>query len=475
MVEATSPDGIAGAADAASTDMQGDAGNLSQSCPAVTLNIGVFFDGTGNNAENTQNEGSSASYNSAMSNVALLTPLYKDGSAYDVENSCGSIGTKYASLYVQGIGTRAGWSDYWPSNIVGAATGMGLTGVEARVFSACREIGNMVNRMSPGVEPAEVILDVFGFSRGAAAARYFVNCFRQGYIMYWAYYVSPQYAYLPEGRNIKIRFVGIFDTVAAIGTGGDDDNGAVNVHVSTAQADKIYHLTAKHEYRTNFRLNHNLPGGGDHRQMLGAHSDVGGGYRGTGDTTRVQRSRVRSFPTREAAETARRADVAAAAAQRNAQESFWIQDGWIRPNEPEGGLVNEPSPVRQVVIPNRFAGATIHYSYNVGAMLERPWVEVGLSRIPLKIMYDQALAAGVPFLSFPTGGEYQIPPTLAGLAGSLPNGGPLPGAANTREILRNYGHVSANYGSIGMSPQEGTGSQRMWHRTIYPNDTGEAK
>lgn len=469
------PDGITAAAEGASADMQADAGNVSQSCPAVTLNIGVFFDGTGNNAENTQNEGSSASYNSAMSNVALMTPLYKAGSAYDEQNSCGSVGTKYDVLYVQGIGTRAGWSDYWPSNIVGAATGLGLTGVEARVYSACREIGNMVNRLSPGIEPKEVILDVFGFSRGAAAARYFVNCFRQGYIMYWAFYTVPQYAYLPEGRNIKIRFVGIYDTVAAIGTGGDDDNGAVNVHVSAAQADKIYHLTAKHEYRTNFRLNHNLPGGGDHKAMLGAHSDVGGGYNGTGDSTRVQRSGVRSFSTRAAANAARQTEAATAAAQRTAQESFWIQDGWIRPNEPIGGLVNEPSSVREVIIPNRFAGVTTRYSYNVGAMLERPWVEVGLSRIPLKVMYDQAVAAGVPLLSLPTGGEYQIPPALATLAGSLPNGGPLPVTRQTREILRNFGHVSSNYGSIGMAPQEGTGSQRMWHRTIYPNDTGEAK
>lgn len=463
------------AAQRAGSGLQGQAGNVSRSCPAVTLNIGVFFDGTGNNAANAGTAGRSASYTNAKSNVALLIPLYKDGQRYDVENSCGGIGVKYASIYVEGIGTTAGWSDWWPSNIAGAATGTGATGVEARVFGACLKVGEVITRLSPGVEPKEVILDVFGFSRGAAAARYFVNCFRQGYIEYLAYYVDRRRASLPPGRKVRIRFVGIFDTVAAIGDGEDDDNGAVNVHLAAAQADRIYHLTAMHEYRTNFRLNHNLPGGGEARQMLGAHSDVGGGYRGTGDRTRVGPARSRNFASAAEAEAARRADVAAAAAARSDAASFWVQDGWIRPNEPTGGLINTPSPVRPVTIPNRAGGSRTYYSYSTGAVLDRPWVQPGLSRIPLRVMYDQARAAGVPFLAFPSGADYALPAGLAQLAGSAATGGPLPEGANRREILRNYGHVSSNHDSIGMAPQLGTGRQRMWHRTIYPNQPGQAK
>ena len=463
------------AAQRAGSGLQGQAGNVSRSCPAVTLNIGVFFDGTGNNAANTETAGRSSSYTSAKSNVALLIPLYKSGSGHDQENSCGGIAVKYESIYVEGIGTTANWSDWWPSNRVGAATGMGMTGVEARVYGACLEVGEVITRLSPGVEPKEVILDVFGFSRGAAAARYFVNCFRQGYIEYLAYYVDRRRASLPPGRKVRIRFVGIFDTVAAIGDGEDDDNGAVNVHLAAAQADRIYHLTAMHEYRTNFRLNHNLPGGGEARQMLGAHSDVGGGYRGTGDRTRVGPARSRSFASAAEAEAARRADVATAAAARSDAASFWVQDGWIRPNEPVGGLINAPSPVRPVTIPNRAGGSRTYYSYSTGAVLDRPWVQAGLSRIPLRVMYDQARAAGVPFLDFFTGPEYALPAGLAQLAGSAATGGPLPEGANRREILRNYGHVSANHDGIGMGPQLGTGRQRMWHRTIYPNQPGQAK
>ena len=117
----------------------------------------------------------------------------------------------------------------------------------------------------------------------------------------------------------------------------------------------------------------------------------------------------------------------------------------------------------------------VYYTFTTGARLNRPWVQPGLSRIPLRIMYDKALAADVPFLDFPSGGDYAVPDELSQLAGTLASGGAMPSIANQREILRNYGHVSSNFGSIGMEPQLGTGAQRMWHRTIYRNDTGQAR
>lgn len=131
--------------------------------------------------------------------------------------------------------------------------------------------------------------------------------------------------------------------------------------------------------------------------------------------------------------------------------------------------------MRPVTVPNRFGGSRTYYSYSTGAVLDRPWVQPGLSRIPLRVMYDQARAAGVPFLAFPSTAEYTLPTELARLAGSAATGGPLPQGANRREILRNYGHVSSNHDSIGMAPQLGTGQQRMWHRTIYDNQPGRAK
>lgn len=463
---------VTSASEAAASDLQADAGNTIVVCAPMKLHIGVFFDGTGNNTENSNTGGSGGSYANARSNVSLLAELYKSGSAHDVMNSCGTVGTKYAALYVQGIGTITGLP--YQIGVVGLATGMGMTGVERRVYSACIKIGEMIKLLSGGIEPREIVLDVFGFSRGAAAARYFVNCFRQGFINYTMYYVLPFRAKVPKDRNIRIGFIGIFDTVAAIGDGSDEDNGDVNLHISTAQAKDIYHLTAKHEYRTNFRLNHNQPGGGATRELLGAHSDVGGGYRDNGDRTRVEKSETKSYPTRAEAEAAHARYRAAAARARAAQESFWARNGWIRPNEPTGGLNNEPSAIRMVTYHTR-TRVTFSYTFTTGAIMDRPWVRIGLSRIALRIMYDRAVAAGVPFLSFPTGGQFAIPEPLRALAGAYSTGGPLPSAANQREILRNYAHISANFDSTGMSPLPGTAGQELWHRVIYPNKPGLAK
>ncbi len=462
---------ITDAADAAAADpeMQGAAGNAVQVCPAVTLEIGVFFDGTGNNIANATAASGGGSYGNGLSNVALLYPLYKTGDRYTQMNACGAPGRKFGAIYKQGIGTVAGESDYWPTTLTGAATGTGPTGVESRVHEACLDVGRLINRLSPGVEPTEIIMDVFGFSRGAAAARYFVNCFRQGFVEYYQYYVNLQRASLPPGRNVTFRFVGIFDTVAAIGIGTNDDNGPVNVHCSTAQADQIYHLTAKHEYRENFRLNKNTPSGGDTREMLGAHSDVGGGYRDVGDNALVTNTRTRVFPTAGAAQTAHAADTRAAASARASQTNFWVREGWINANEPVGGLENAPTPIMPRQSVGVFGPGPMTYTYQTGAVLNRPWVQPGLNRIPLRIMYDKAIAKSVPFNSFPTSANYMIPPALAALAGSLPQDGPLPSGAAARAILRNYGHVSASFDRVGMSPEPN------FVRITYENEASKAK
>ncbi|ATG48884.1 rhs element Vgr protein [Celeribacter ethanolicus] len=460
-----------------SQDMDRAAGAYAQPCPAVTLEIGVFFDGTGNNAANVRGPSSriSDSYNSSLTNVRLLYDLYEWEKRYWPRNSCG-YAVKRHRLYKQGIGTTAGESDWWPSNKVGAAIGMGPTGVESRVFEACLEVGKIINELSPGIEPTEVILDVFGFSRGAAAARYFVNCFRQGFIEYdaldysllFGVHMDRNRAHLPEGRKVRIRFVGVFDTVAAVGLGTNDDNGPVNVHMSTAQADGIMHLTAENEYRENFRLNHNTPGGGPFKTCTGAHSDVGGGYAGTGSEALVEKAKTKTFYTRADAEAARARDMALAASQRDSIASFYVDEGWIKPGDPEGGLKNAPGPIVESR-PWGLAGlVTKTYSYTTAARLDRDWVELGLSRIPLAMMYDAATAAGVPLDTLPTGGEYEIPAELADMAGTMRAGG-TPDEATKRAALFKFGHMSSNFDKIGMSPEP------AFKRSVDYNIAGKAK
>lgn len=104
------------------------------------------------------------------------------------------------------------------------------------------------------------------------------------------------------------------------------------------------------------------------------------------------------------------------------------------------------------MVGSRRGGMMSNYSYRAVRKLSRPWVRPGLSRIPLRIMYDRAVAAGVPFLSLPDGGEYAIPPDLKSIAQKMIDGDHLNGA-DTRFVLRNYGHVSANEDSLGMGAE----------------------
>ncbi|MEA9393662.1 DUF2235 domain-containing protein, partial [Acerihabitans sp. TG2] len=132
----------------------------------------------------------------------------------------------------------------------------------------------------------ELQFDIFGFSRGAASARHFANrVFSQDSAIIAAINtglgeVEVEYAGTPGG---KTRFLGIFDTVAAIGTLANGlnpnsaDTGEVNIVLRPGVAEKVFHITAQHECRFNFALNSVKPAWPE-LALPGAHSDIGGGY-----------------------------------------------------------------------------------------------------------------------------------------------------------------------------------------------------
>ena len=257
-----------------------------QTCPNMQLVIGVFFDGTWNNYENSQQgyadrqsgiDDQGGSYAAGGTNVHKLYDLYKEGE--QSKNACGGTDVHNLRAYVDGIGTRAREDD----SRIGGATGYGSWGVDARVFETCLRLDTLINQISLNAEPREIILDVFGFSRGAAAARYFVNAFNAGEIT-WEKIgpLNDRRAIVPEGRNIKTRFLGVFDTVAALGLNANDAvNKDINIHLNQSSADHVVHLTANDEFRHNFSLNQVLPDGGLEISLPGSHGDVGGGMQET--------------------------------------------------------------------------------------------------------------------------------------------------------------------------------------------------
>lgn len=88
--------------------MTGEVGNIAQSCPKTTLEIGVFFDGTLNNRYNVVSRmREDGSYQNALSNPALLYDRYKNGPTYNEPNACGGVGRAFRSIYVEGPGSHA--------------------------------------------------------------------------------------------------------------------------------------------------------------------------------------------------------------------------------------------------------------------------------------------------------------------------------------------------------------------------------
>ncbi|MBP5943920.1 MULTISPECIES: type VI secretion system tip protein TssI/VgrG [unclassified Pseudomonas] len=277
----------------------------------ITLRIGVFFDGTGNNRLNSEmaagcyasdvglaeqaeeiqkfcmSQGYDGmggvpdnSYGNDMSNVARLYDLYRDDSERRLESD-ELIG--FIPVYVEGIGTSSGAEDSKYSK----ATGGGAQGILARVAQSPTLIVErlrLFHQKNAERKAARIELDIFGFSRGAAAARHFANEVLkiEENILVEALASTPL---LVEGfspDNLAINFIGIFDTasaVAKISSGDfsvhDAENPDVNLYLAPDIAKKVVHLVARDERRHNFSLNK-----ADAADLVlpGVHSDLGGGY-----------------------------------------------------------------------------------------------------------------------------------------------------------------------------------------------------
>ncbi|MEX3774648.1 type VI secretion system tip protein TssI/VgrG [Pseudomonas sp. MYb118] len=281
----------------------------------LTLRIGVFFDGTANNRSNSElvagcyardvnllevaedlrlfcekhgydgkGKTPNNSYGNDTTNVAKLHDLYRDDSKRQLADD-ETIG--FIPVYLEGIGTHGGGADSRYSQM----TGRGDQGVLARVDQSPAMIHKKAQQFgiaNPDRKIERIEFDIFGFSRGAAAARHFANEVMKGAEGPLAG-LLPAYAKLfVEGfswrvkTDFSINFIGIFDTVAAIANLADNDlslhndiNPGLKLHLAPDIAKKVVHLVARDEYRHNFSLN---SAGAADIVLPGAHSDLGGGY-----------------------------------------------------------------------------------------------------------------------------------------------------------------------------------------------------
>lgn len=239
----------------------------------VTVRASLFFDGTLNNRANSRTyAGSTAaqkadwagtSYANDFSNVSKLEEVLQLPHA-GFDHSF--------KIYIEGIGTFNGASD----STYGAATGSGDYGVIAKVERGlARCVRSIRTEIPRDTTIREIVLDSFGFSRGAAAARHFVHK---------ALNVGDRLAQRLTTAgytvgSVVVRFVGLFDTVASYGVAHGNDTAELNLDAIRV-AEKVVQLAAGEEHRAKFRLTNIASAGADgvEHYLPGVHSDIGGGY-----------------------------------------------------------------------------------------------------------------------------------------------------------------------------------------------------
>lgn len=232
------------------------------------LILAVFTDGTWNDVLQT-------SFSEEATNIAKLHRLWAEGR---------DPGVVRAKHYVVGVGT-GGTLD----TLIGGFTGNGFMD---RVDQAMRWIWEM-SEQNPG---ADIEVQLFGFSRGAAESLHLANVLTDS---------DSLARYRLGGRNLRVSFVGLFDPVASLGIPGNGIDKGARLRLRPSQAKKVVSLVARFEVRPlfdlqslrmeldpenadesvragdwdKFRKSHPLPSPDWEEWLLpGMHSDIGGGY-----------------------------------------------------------------------------------------------------------------------------------------------------------------------------------------------------
>jgi hypothetical protein len=229
------------------------------------LQIGIFFDGTGNNDDDSNK----------YSNVKYLYDMYLGDPKKFVDNY------SVRKFYQRGVGSHE--DDCLTESGMGTGSGKRFDNVMFNIENYIKEYADNLRQNLPLV----IQLDVFGFSRGAAMARHFVNCIKQNYFDF----KDPDINKFFSNHNIKVNFLGVFDTVGSFGIAGDNDDIGFSFHIKPSWIEsKAVHIYALNEYRWGFDLQSlfkeqdtNYPINIFDDKLIeiglpGVHSDIGGGY-----------------------------------------------------------------------------------------------------------------------------------------------------------------------------------------------------
>lgn len=411
----------------------------------VKVTVILFFDGTKNNRNNTfRRLDIDTNSNTSKDSKAIYKKMYEEESSY--ENGYSNVAAlSYMAIedkinrivvdYIEGEGTE----NDQIGDTMGYAFGSGNTGIPVKVSRGFAKIKKKINGVYKKDKEyvKELIIKVFGFSRGAAAARSFITTTENK--------LKERY---PKAK-ITYAFAGLFDTVSSYEPKGrfdefgsalshDFDNDVNELGLSLdGMVKKVIHLTAENEYRKNFSLTtiatSIAAGVGFEFQIPGAHSDVGGGYE---EYEHVEKRVIRPYYK---------------------EKQDWIDEGWYTEEQVKS------------------AGQT----YIGTRKLKNSYQFVSLT-----IMMFFAKKSGVKFKSFDDNQEYKtfkVIPELEKVKNKLLNlaiekegAGFVKAKLNNihelKHIRNRYLHISANDDSLGMDTNRpGFGATAMKRTIIGDN------
>ena len=471
----------------------------------ITLRLGMFFDGTGNNLGNaaltaecrrqdlqefdeqtlnqirqlcethgyrdTNGDGlydqmPDGSYGNELSNVALLYDLYEDQADSLVNGAANEASVK---VYIDGIGTTGGSEDSTWSK----GTGKGGTGVVDRVNESPMAIMRRFDLLianNPQLQIEKIEFDIFGFSRGAAAARHFANEVLKSSGGVLASELNHDLPALAPGfdwsTHVSINFIGLFDTVAAIVDplrgnlrAGDSRNPGVNLHLPPGCARKVVHLTAADEHRHNFSLNR-VHSSHEELALPGVHSNLGGGYpvmlreRLLVGRPRLCRAAYYSMENIDRAKVEQSREWRAREAEEHALRAKGLPG--------EGELIQENIALRPST--GSHSGYRQARDILLALGLDR-MVRGELSRVALRVMHEKATQQNAPLGDIDDLDQrMSIPSELQAIANKIISSAvaghnPILSEAENRFLHSRYIHSSANwtstYGFMVNKPRSG--------------------
>ncbi|WP_460163918.1 phospholipase effector Tle1 domain-containing protein [Pseudomonas sp. S2_F03] len=305
---------------------------------------------------------------------------------------------------------------------------------------------------NPDKRVAKIEFDIFGFSRGSAAARDFANEVLKGEKSILAQAIPTGTAGLADSftwkphTDVSINFIGVYDTVAAIANplvgdlnGNNAYNPGINIFVAPDAAKKVVQLVARNERRYNFALN--SLGAAD-ISLPGVHSDLGGGYLPKA-IERILLSKPRKSPVDE------KTPFVEANSYKVAQED-------LRRLQDQLAQYNLPLEIRTWEVPFRSTGKENRkdMKYVYAAVSSQREVRSDLSLIYYRIMRELAVKNGVPFRQIP-----EDDPRLALPAELVP----------ISEKLMAYAQGKSK--TTGLTPQE---EELLFRRYVHLSDNWNA-